>query len=175
MFRALTIISVVAAVLVAIRAGRLLAGTSPADVKMGRYPLLEALIAFVMWMCLVVQVGTGFLGATMLGHSLRGFTLLLHTGCGALFAVSLAALAVFRAEPYGVSGPDSSGRFSLVQKACFWIIDLCGLGLILSMLASMFPILGTHGQHLMIKVHKLSALIALLATILYSGAAANRD
>lgn len=178
MFRALTVVSVVVAIAVAVKFGKQMAALpagSPVSPRMGRYPLLEALIAFAMWASLILMAGTGFLGATILGHALRGFTTLIHVGCGALFAVSLGVLAVFRAEAYSLAGPDTFGRFSLVQKICFWIIVLCGLGLIFSILSAMFPILGTHGQHIATKVHKVSALVALLSTIIYAGAASKRD
>ncbi len=177
MFRALTVVCVVAAVAVAVKFGDLLAGQAAGSAvrpRIGRYPLIEALIAFVMWVCLLILIATGFLGATMLGHALSGFTTLIHVGCGAAFAVSLAVLVVFRAEAYSLAGPDTFGRYSLVQKICFWVIVICGLGLIFSILSAMFPILATEGQHLATKVHKLSALVALLATILYAGAAARR-
>ncbi|MDD4869958.1 MAG: hypothetical protein PHR77_05305 [Kiritimatiellae bacterium] len=178
MFRALTIVSVIVVIAVVVKFGRRLAGQpvkNAAVPKLGRYPLLEALIAFAMWASLILLIGTGFLGATLWGHALCGFTTLIHVGCGALFGVSLALLAVFRAEAYNLAGPDTCGRFSTAQKVCFWVIAICGLGLIFSMLISMFRILGTDGQHLATQVHKLSALIALLATIIYAGTASKRD
>lgn len=178
MFRALTIISVVAAIAVVVKFGKQLAGQSAgasARPKIGRYPLTEALIAFVMWASLLGLIATGFLGAAMLGHALRGFTTLIHVGCGGVFVVSLAVLAVFRAEACNLAGPDTFGRFSLVQKVCFWVIVICGLGLIFSILIAMFPILGTEGQHMATRVHKLSALVVLVATIIYAGTASKRN
>ncbi|OGV65560.1 MAG: hypothetical protein A2283_13905 [Lentisphaerae bacterium RIFOXYA12_FULL_48_11] len=178
MFRALTVISVVAAIAVVVKFGKQLAGQSAGSSvrpRIGRYPLIEALIAFVMWASLLVLIATGFLGATMLGHALSGFTTLIHVGCGAVFALSLAVLAVFRAEAYSLAGPDTFGRFSLVQKICFWVIVICGLGLIFSVLSAMFPILATDGQHMATRVHKLSALVALVATIIYAGTAGKRN
>ena len=176
MFRALTVISVVAAIAVVVKFGKQLAGQpARSSVRIGRYPLIEALSAFVMWACLLVLIATGFLGATMLGHALSGFTTLIHVGCGAAFALSLAALAVFRAEAYSLAGPDTFGRFSLAQKICFWVIVICGLGLIFSILSAMFPILATEGQHVATRVHKLSALVALVATIVYAGTASKRN
>jgi hypothetical protein len=178
MFRALTVVSVVVIIAVVVKFGKQLAGQPAKNAvvpKLGRYPLIEALIAFVMWASLIALIGTGFLGATLLGHALHGFTTLIHVGCGAAFAVSLAVLAVFRAEAYSLAGPDTYGRFSTARKVCFWVIALCGLGLIFGILSSMLPILGTDGQHLATQVHKLSALIALLATIVYAGTAGKRD
>jgi hypothetical protein len=178
MFRALTVVSVIVVIAVVVKFGKQLAGPPAKNAvlpKPGRYPLLEALIAFVMWASLIVLIGTGFLGATLLGHALKGFITLIHVGCGALFAVSLAVLAVFRAEAYSLAGPDTYGRFSMAQKICFWVIAVCGLGLIFSILCSMLRILGTDGQHVATQVHKLSALVTLLATIVYAGTASKRD
>ena len=85
-------------------------------------------------------------------------------------AGSFALLAVFRGEAYSLAGPDKHGRFSTVQKYCFWILALCGLALIFSILSAMLHLLGTDGQHVTTVVHKYSALVALLAMIIYAGA-----
>jgi len=179
MFRALAIVSVVAAIVVAVKFGKQLAGvpagSGAAMPRMGRYPLIEALIAFVMWVSLLFLAGTGFLFATLPGHALQGFVTLFHVGAGAAFAGSLAFLVVLRAEAYNLAVPDTCGRYSTAQKICFWTIAVCGLGLIFSILGEMYPILDTDGMHLATKVHKISALVALLATIIYAGANANRD
>jgi len=165
------IVSVVVAIVVAVMFGKQLAGPVAKNApRPGRYPLLEGLIAFAMWVSLLVLAGTGFLGAIVPGHPLQGFTTLAHVGFGAMFGVCFALLAVFRAEAYSLAGQDTHGRFSTVQKYCFWIIALCGLALIFSILSAMLRLLGTDGQHVATLVHRYSALVAMLAVIIYAGA-----
>ena len=174
MFRLITIISVALTVGVVMMMGKKLAVPAGVVQKKGRYPLLEGLVALAMWVSLIVLVCTGFCGASLLGHSLKGFMTLIHVSFGTLFAISIAVLAVFRGEAYCFGAGETSGRFSIAQKVCFWIIALCGLVLILSILTSMLRLFGTDGQLLSAWVHRFSALIALLAAIVYAGAARAR-
>lgn len=175
MFRVLTVISVIAAVAVVVMFGKQLAGQpAKSEPKTGRYPALEGLIAFAVLVGLLLLAGTGFLGSVLPGRAMSGYTIVAHFAGAGLFAVCFALLAVFRAEAYSLACPDTHGRFSTIQKICFWAIALCGIGLIMSALSAMFHLLGTHGQLLAMKIHKCFGLTALLAAIVYSGTARRR-
>ena len=144
------------------------------SVPAGRFPRLERLVAAAVWISFIVLAFTGFLGATIPGRSLAGFWTLTHVTFSALFAGSLAILLVMRAEACSFADTCQAGRFSLAQKICFWTIAACGILLILSIVTAMFPVLGTDGQYISTEVHRYSALVALLAAIVYACLALKR-
>lgn len=107
-------------------------------------PVLIFLIASML-----VLAATGFLFGWPISYPLNGFPLLSHVGFGALYAVSLTVWALLRAKSGG--------------NVWFWILLLSGIVLIGSVLIAMFPILGTHGQHIAIVVHRIAAVLSIIA------------
>jgi hypothetical protein len=106
-------------------------------------------VRIVMIAALVVLSITGFLFGWPVSYPLGGFPLLSHVGFGALYAITLTVWALLRARSGG--------------NAWFWLLLVCGIVLILSVLVAMFPILGTHGQHLAIVVHRVAAILSIIA------------
>ena len=174
MFRALTILAVVLAVIIAVAARRMIApaGAAAGTPDRSRFPRLEALAAFVFWLSLIALGATAFLGATLRGCGLTGYLILIHVGCGATVAAGLVGLLVLRAEQYRFGSV--SARFTEVQKACFWIVAASVLVLMSSILFSMLRITGTDGQRLVVEVHRYAALAALVASIVYFGSGRGR-
>jgi hypothetical protein len=103
----------------------------------------------VLIMVLTLLAITGFGFGWPISYPLNGFPLLSHVGLGALYAVALTLWALLRAKSGG--------------NIWFWILIVCGIVLILSVLVAMFPILGTHGQHLAIVVHRVAAILSMIA------------
>jgi hypothetical protein len=104
-----------------------------------RIALIGAMIALAV---------TGFLFGWPIRSVLGGFPLLIHVGFGALYAVALLVYALLRARNGGL---------------WFWILLVSGIVLIGSILIAMFPILGTHGQHVAIIVHRVAAMLSIIA------------
>lgn len=129
-------------------------------------PIIEK--AAMVFGCLsaIVLTLTGFCTAVCIGRPLSGFALLIHTVTGALFALCIAVLAVLRAGSSKLTGEDK-GRFTTVQKVCFWVIIACGIVLVKTVLAAMLPILASHYQHELMLAHRMAALIVLVAAVLY--------
>jgi hypothetical protein len=101
---------------------------------------------------LIVLAITGFGFGWPISYPLNGFPLLSHVGFGALFAMALTVWALLRAKSGG--------------NAWFWLLVVCGIVLILSILIAMFPILGTHGQHVAIVVHRVAAILSMVAALM---------
>jgi len=101
---------------------------------------------------LVVLAITGFGFGWPVSYPLDSFPLLSHVGFGALYAVTLTVWALFRAKSGG--------------NVWFWLMLGCGIILILSILIAMFPILGTHGQHVAIIIHRVAAVLSLVAALM---------
>ncbi len=94
---------------------------------------------------------TGFLFGWPFSYPLGGFPLLTHVGAGALYAVVLLVWAALRVKSAGVWG---------------WALIVSGIVLILSVLIAMFPLLGTHGQHNAIVIHRIAAIVSIAAAVL---------
>jgi len=101
---------------------------------------------------LVILSITGFGFGWPISYPLNGFPLLSHVGFGAVYAIALTVWALLRAKSGG--------------NIWFWILLVSGIVLILSILVAMFPILGTHGQHLAIVVHRVAAILSIVAAIM---------
>ena len=150
MFKILTVVSVMIGALAAKCGGGSCCTAAKAPV---RFPLLDKLLALAVVLSLTLLALTGFYAA-LLGHKLTGYLLVCHTGTGGAFAGSLALLAVFRAEA------DNGGC-----KCLFWTLVLGGLGVVLTAVVMMQPFFGTHGQEMLVELHRYSALVALIGGI----------
>jgi hypothetical protein len=100
---------------------------------------------------LIVLAVTGFGFGWPLSYPLAGFPLLTHVGIGALYAVLLLVLAVLRAREGTI---------------WFWMLLISGIILILSVLIAMFPLLGTAGQHTAIIIHRVAAVVSIIAAVM---------
>jgi hypothetical protein len=126
-------------------------------------PLLEKAATLGGCLSAVFLALTGGWGA--LQSPLSGYPLLSHTAAGALFALCLAVLALFKAKQH---------LAPTIQSACFWLLQLCGVVLILSVLIAMIPLLGTHAQHSAVTLHRLTAIVFVVALALYAFVARKR-
>ncbi len=175
MFRILAVVAVAVALAAALRLRRTLPRVVVAGPVGGRFPRIERLTAVAVWASFAILALSGFCGAALLARPLSGYLVLIHVAGGALFGVGMAALLLLRGDAYGPDAPGKPARFATVQKACFWIIAASTVVLILSIALAMLRIVGTDGQHLATLLHRYSALAALVAAIVYAGAArANR-
>ena len=113
------------------------------------------LLVLVLALCLVMLAVTGFGFGWPLHEVLSGFALLAHVGCGAAYAAMLCVWAALTAR----SSRSGLGRW------CFWMLVVGGIILILSVLVAMFPLFGTHGQHLCVVVHRLAAIVTIVAAV----------
>ena len=111
-------------------------------VKPVRIVLIAALVALAI---------TGFIFGWPVSYPLNGLPLLTHVGFGALYAIALLVYAALRAKSGG---------------CWFWVLLVSGIVLILSILVAMFPVLGTHGQHVAIIVHRWAAGLSIVAAVM---------
>jgi len=151
--------------------------------------ILRKLVYLLMLLCFVVLAVTGFYPALILGKSLSGYLLMLHATFAPVFAACLAILAVMWAShcyftwgdwpwlqrlirrvilPVTANKKPVCESSNLGQKITFWLIVLLALPLILSAVSSMFPLFGTHGQELLLDVHRYSALLLALVAIVHT-------
>jgi len=143
--------------------------------KVSLVDILRILVYVVALLCCVVLTITGFFPVLVQGEHISGYLLMIHATFAPVFAACLAVLAVmwasrcrftyadwpwFQRFVQWISSPaDSAGEETagdkpcLGQKVAFWLIVLLALPLILSILLSMFPLLGTHWQKYLQGMH----------------------
>ena len=110
-----------------------------------------------------VLVVTGFINPVQ-GLTISGWLLLIHVLLGAVFAVALLGLIVFRAAECSQPG---SERFGLGQKIGFWMLATFGFGLLLTAALATLPVFGMCWQSLMASLHLYMGVGAVLATLVY--------
>ena len=145
--------------------------------------ILRMLVYVVALFCCVVLTITGFFPLLVLGEHISGFPVMIHATFAPVFAVCLAVLAVMwasrcrftyadwpwfqrfvqRVTAAESAGEKTSGECScLGQKIAFWLIVVLALPLILSMVLIMLSLFGTHGQELLLGMHRCTAAIFVL-------------
>jgi len=150
---------------------------------------LRILVYLVAIFSFVVLALTGFYPVLVLGRHITGYLVMVHATFAPVFAVCLAVLAVMwarqcrftsgdwpwferlvqrvtRAEGTGAEMQRSNS--CLGQKVTFWLIVFLALPLGLSILLSMFPLLGTHWQELLLSLHRYTAYVFSLVVIVHT-------
>jgi len=146
------------------------------------------LVYLVAMFSFVVLALTGFYPVLVLGEHITGYLVMIHATFAPVFAGCMAVLAVMWARQCRFTPGDlpwferlvrlltltegdeaRPGRSSgLWQKITFWLIIFLTLPLGLSILASMFPLLGTHWQELLLMIHRYTAYVFSLVVILHT-------
>ncbi len=144
---------------------------------------LRKLVFLLAILCFVILALTGFVPRVVFGVALSGWWLMIHATAAPVFAACMAALAVLWADrnrldknywpllnriigrnPKSTIAPE---KHELKLRICFWAILTMSLPVILSAVVSMFPIFGTHGQEVLLQIHRYSTLLLSLFAIIY--------
>jgi formate dehydrogenase subunit gamma len=151
------------------------------DKTIRRYGVWERLVHIVLLLSFLVLACTGFYASIRWGGPMTGYLLMLHTTCGAVFAVTMALAILTWAADHAFNRADRcwlaaggclstrgdlpAGRFNGRDKLYFWLAGLLTLVALGSMLLSMIKVLGQPGQAFMYEVHRWSTLVLVAATI----------
>jgi len=151
--------------------------------------VLKKLAYLVSLVCFLVLAITGFWPLLVRGEHISGYLMMIHATFAPVFALCLAILAVtwaganrFTAEdcPWvqrllrrttrlHVATEDQPGRCAVLwYKATFWLLMFLALPLILSIVISMFHILGTSWQHFTMAIHRWTGLVFAVVAILHT-------
>ena len=156
--------------------------------KLNLISALRVLVYAVALLCVVVQSITGFIPVLM-GKHISGYPVMIHATLAPVLSVCLAVLAVLWAGRCRFTRGDwpwferlvqrvtaaetSAGQpgckcSALAQKVTFWLIVFLALPLILSIIVSMFPLFGTHGQKYLLGLHRNIAMVFVLVGIAHT-------
>ena len=151
--------------------------------------VLKKLAYLVSLICFLVLAITGFWPLLVRGEHISGYLMMIHATFAPVFALCLAILAItwaganrFTAEdcPWvqrllrrttrlHVAATDKPGRCAVLwYKATFWLLMFLALPLILSIVISMFHILGTDWQFFTMAIHRWTALVFAVVAILHT-------
>ena len=129
-----------------------------------RFPTLDKLAAMVVCGLTVVLVVTGFVNPVLFGATISGWLLITHVLLGAVFAVALLGLIVFRASECSDAGP---GRFNTGQKVGFWLLAVFGFALVLTAALATLPVIGMCWQATMACIHLYMGIGVIAASLVY--------
>ena len=143
---------------------------------LGRLKKLAYLLALL---CFTILFITGFTPRVLCDTELSGFLLMIHVTFAGVFIACVAFLAVTWAHQFCFGCIDLKSLQNVIhlrirevncqtcRKLLFWILILLSLPAALSILFSMFPIFGTHGQELLFEVHRWSVLVMSLCAFVH--------
>ena len=156
--------------------------------KLSLVGVLRKLVYLLALLCFVVLAVTGFYPTLVLGEHISGYLVMVHATFAPVFAICLAVLAVMWARNCRFTRSDwpwfqrivqrvtlvkSTGEEAhckssgLGQKVTFWLIIFLALPLILSIVLSMLSLFGTHGEELLLSMHRYTALVFALVGIVH--------
>jgi len=132
---------------------------------------IKATLYIVTLLSIIILAFTGFWATIITGEPSTGYLLMLHCTAAGGFCLALPLSLIISAEKKRfVLGDFSPGlRFVGVSKMCFWIFVLAAIPVILSIILSMFPLLGTAGQEFLYQTHRFCALLLVMAGLIYLG------
>ena len=150
---------------------------------------LKKLCYLVAAVCFLVLAITGFYPVLVKGEHISGFGMMIHATFAPVFALCMAILAItwaganrFAAEdcPWmsrllrrvtrlQVAADDRPWRCSLVlYKAAFWALLFLTLPLVVSIVISMFHILGTDWQRTTLSLHRWVGMVFVIVAIIHT-------
>ena len=151
--------------------------------------VLKKLAYLVSLICFVVLAITGFWPVLVRGEHISGYLMMIHATFAPVFALCLAILALTWAGENRFTTEDcpwvqrllrrttrlhvpvqerSASCAVLGYKATFWILMFLALPLILSIIVSMFHILGTSWQYFAMAAHRWTALVFAIVAIVHT-------
>jgi hypothetical protein len=160
MYRTMTILSVVLAIVVAAM-GLMRGRSAKASPESSRVRLSQRAVLLAMLSGMIVAAFTGMGSVIASGGPLGGWGLMLHFVGAPLFALGIAGVAILLAGRYMPDAPPVVGR------GLFWLMLLAGFAVIASAFAAMTTWFGTHEQEWLLKAHGYSAMVLIVAAALY--------
>jgi len=151
--------------------------------------VLKKLVYLLAALCFLVLAITGFWPLLVRGEHISGYFMMIHATFAPVFALCLAILAVTwaganrftaddcpwvrrllrRVTRLHIGADDRPWRCSLIAyKAAFWLLLFLALPLILSIVVSMFHLLGTDWQHTTLALHRWTSLVFVVVALIHT-------
>ena len=131
----------------------------------GLFKFLDKLAGLVVCGLTIVLVVTGFMNPLTTGATISGWLLIVHVLLGAVFAVALLGLILFRAT--ASSSEATTNRFGAGQKVGFWMIAFFGFALALTAALATLPVIGVCWQSAMASIHLYMGIGMIVSSLVY--------
>jgi len=151
-----------------------------ADWTAAHYPAWTKWVFFALLASLVYQALAGIFFEVFIRRGLFGLPLIGHMVGGGVFAVSLAALLLWRGRAYRLD-EDVPGLFdarlrpnvraaggAFLTKIVFWMFAAFGLVQVATAVGSMLPVFTFAAQETLLVIHRLSALGLVVTAALFA-------
>jgi cytochrome b subunit of formate dehydrogenase len=126
-----------------------------------RFPGLERLVLCCAALSFIALALSGF-GSRLTGQALRGYLLLLHVGCGGGLAAAFPLTLLVLGPRFGFEVGSAAGpAYCPGHRLGFWLLALALIGVMVTPLVAMLPLLGSDGQVLLVALHRGCGLAAL--------------
>ena len=163
-FRALCIIALLAAILLAFAA---VARRRRTDVSPAPLPRLWQTLAYLLLLLSVLALAlTGLPGVIFAGvGSLVGIKLWLHFAAAPVFIAMLLVVLIAWGERNRFDAPHDTTPFTRGSRLLFWTMTVCGFTAIAAIVLSMSPFFSSDAQHTLYALHRYAALFTVAAAI----------
>jgi len=154
-----------------------------AQQEKGRFGVWRYAFYLMSGFFFVLLALSGFISTLIFGEHLSGLLLILHVTAAPFFVLSLMLFLLFRAHFQQFDAADFSALKTFrekrksaelkklpvqtIDKLLFWLFAVIALPAILSMILSMYPFIGTDGQHWLLNIHRYSVLLLLIMAALH--------
>lgn len=105
-------------------------------------------------------------GSEIVWGEFGGWALVLHMGGAGVFIVGLTGVALLWARQSRLQPRD--GSLTPGQRVMFWVGLLVSWVVLVTMLAAMWPVFGYAGQHNLVELHELAALVLLAVMVVHT-------
>jgi cytochrome b subunit of formate dehydrogenase len=145
---------------------------------LAKFNRLACMLAIASLLLLFVS---GFAERMLFGEQIHGYTLMLHVGLAPVFVICAGVIAVAWGHQCRLNEDDrhslakllclkktaSADTADLGWKLTFWLAIFLVVPVSLSMVLSMFPIFGTHGQEWLMSLHQYTSLALTLVAMIH--------
>lgn len=130
-------------------------------------PIVRTAILIICVAGVIATAATGLLGEWLRG-GVVGWGLIVHMAASPLMILGFAAAAVVWGTAHRFDrGDDPTAGVGIVRRLLFWLLMVCGLVCMTTMLAAMLPVFGYIGQAWLAILHEISGIGVVAAGLLY--------
>ena len=150
---------------------------------------LKKVCYLVAAVCFVVLAITGFYPVLVQGKHISGYLMMIHATFAPIFALCMAILAITWAGANRFTADDCPWMSRLLRrvtrvqvpadnrpwqcslvlyKTAFWLLLFLTLPLVLSIVVSMFHLLGTPWQHSTLAIHRWIGMVFVIVAIIHT-------
>jgi hypothetical protein len=132
-----------------------------------RLSWLERIAYLATLLGVLILALTALIPNVLAGIHAGSWLLYLHVAAAPIFAIGIVLLAVLWADRRQYNPTPGNQEIDCTMKAIFWTMLLAALLTILSVALAMTTLFGSHGQIVLIDIHRYSSLALFVLAVLH--------